>query len=62
VACIVHLPIVLLYLLMHLHLTALEPVIRDALVIAKNPVVQKEAKAAAKAVVAYEKQRRAKRQ
>ena len=57
-----HLPAFLIMLLVHLHLTALEPVIKDALIVAKNPVVQKEAKAAAKAVVSYEKQRRAKRQ
>ena len=51
-------------ILMHLHLTALEPAIKDAIVIAKNPIVRKDAKAsyqAAKALVAaYEKQKRKK--
>jgi hypothetical protein len=48
---------ILVLILLHLHLTMLEPVIKDALVIARNPVVRKDVGAAVKVVSAYEKQR-----
>jgi hypothetical protein len=51
-------PAFLISLLIHLHLTALEPVIKEAVVIAKNPAVRKDIKAAVKTVYAYEKNKR----
>ena len=51
-------PEFLISLLIHLHLTALEPVIKEAVVIAKNPVVRKDIKASIKTVSAYEKNKR----
>lgn len=56
-----HLPAFLIALLLHLHLTALEPVIMKAIVIAKNPVVRKDVRAAVKFVDAVRQQRNKKR-
>jgi hypothetical protein len=47
----------LFMLLAHLHLTALEPAIREGAMLARNPVVRKDVKAAVKVVSAYEKNR-----
>jgi hypothetical protein len=52
------LPALLISMLVHLHLTALEPVIKEAVVIAKNPVARKDIKAVVKTVSAYEKNKR----
>jgi hypothetical protein len=54
------LPAFLIYLLAHLHLTVLEPAIREGIQIAQNPVVRKDVRIAGKAikaVAAYEKAR-----
>lgn len=56
------LPAFLIMLLTHLHLTVLEPAIRDAIVIAKNPVVRRDVKAAVKIISAYEQRKKAQRQ
>ena len=55
------LPAFLISMLIHMHLTALEPVIKEAVVIAKNPVVRKDIKAVVKTVSAYEKNKRQRR-
>jgi hypothetical protein len=57
-----HLPAILIMILVHLHLTMLEPAIKDAIMVARNPTVQKDVKAAAKAFAAYEKKRKAAKQ
>jgi hypothetical protein len=48
----------LIAILVSLHLSFLAPVIKDAIVVAKNPIVRKDVKAAAKAVAAYERSRK----
>jgi hypothetical protein len=52
-----HIGAFLMMLLMHLHLTALEPALKEGLAIARNPAVQKEAnrvvKGAGQAITAY---------
>ena len=50
----------LILLLVHLHLTMLEPAIKDAFAVARNPIVRKDVKAVAKVVSSYEKQHRKK--
>jgi hypothetical protein len=47
----------LFMLLAHLHLTVLEPAIKDAITVARNPVVRRDVKAAVKVLSAYEKNR-----
>ncbi len=50
-------PAFLIALLTHLHLIMLEPAIKDAIAVAKNPVVRKDVRTAVKTISAYEKQR-----
>lgn len=45
----------LMMLLSTLHLTAIEPIIRDAVAVARNPVIRKDVKAAVQVVQGYEK-------
>ena len=51
-------PAFLISMLIHLHLTALEPAIKDVIAVARNPVVRKDIKAATNTVIAYEKRKK----